>query len=758
VRRSRISTLGFGLAGALLASALIPGVAAAAPGDASARGVVFDLNAGVLGVAVVTADAVAGAADAPAGGGTDTDTPVDVAGPLAGAVGVTATGSVDEVTATRGATASTAFARVSAFTLGVLGIPVLATTGDVTATANCPLTGALTAATTLAGLTVFGVPTTLTANTPATTATAAVTVAGLTGAQLTVALTRVETTVDPNATAITVRATLSLTGTVNGAPTTIPLGGVTIASATCTRPTVAPPIPTVTTLDPTSGPTAGGTTVTINGSNFVPGTTVTFGGLPATVVSRTDTAVVVRTPAHPAGPVDVTIANANGTATLPAGFTYLAAPTATGINPTSGPTAGGQTVTITGSGFVPGATTVTFDGVEATGVVVAPGGTSLTAVTPAGSAGPAQVEVATAGGRSARLAYTYAAVPTVTALAPTSGPTSGGTTVTITGTGLAGTTQVAFGGAPAAIVSRTANSVVVRTPAHAAGAVDVTVTTPSGTDTLAGAFTYTPADTGSGGGTGSGTGGTGGSGGTGGGSGVGGDGTAAAPALSALTPDRGPVAGGQTVVITGSGFVAGSTTVTFDGVPAASVAVVDDDTLVVRTPAGVAGPASVVVAVDGVASGPLTYTYVAGATVPPAPTADSLDPDSGPAGGGTRVTVHGRNFVRGQTSVIVCGTTLLPADVEVAAGGRSVSFSTPACPAGATDVVVVTPGGVAVALPFTYTDAAGAGSGSGSGVSGSGSLANTGTDPVGIGLLGIGLVLAGGVIARLARRRPAVLA
>lgn len=670
MRRSRISTLGFGLAGALLASALMPGVAVAAPGDASARGVVYDLNGSVQGVPVVFAGAVAGAADAPAGGGTDTDTPVDVADPLAGAVGVTATGTADKVTATRGATASTAFARVSGFTLGVLGIPVLATTGDVTATANCPLTGAPTAGTTLAGLTVFGVPTTLAANTPATTRTAAVTVAGLAGAQLTAALTRVETAVDPDATAIAVRATLSLAGTVDGVPTTIPLGTVTIASASCTRPTAAPPAPTVTTLAPTSGPTAGGTTVTITGTSFVPGTTVTFDGLPATVLSRTATAVVVRTPAHPAGPVDVTIANANGTATLPAGFTYLAAPTATGINPTSGPTTGGQTVTITGSGFVRGATTVTFDGVPATGVTVAPGGTSLTAVTPANAAGPAQVVVTTTGG-TATLAYTYLA--------------GGG------GTGGGGT----------------------------------------------------------GGGTGTGGGGT------------GGGGTAAAPAISALTPNRGPVAGGQTVVITGSGFVAGSTTVTFDGVPAQSVAVVNGGTLIVRTPPGTAGPAAVVVTVDGVPSAPLTYTYVAGGTVPAPPSADSPNPDSGPVAGGTRVTVHGRNFVRGQTSVIVCGTTLLPAAVEVAADGQSASFRTPACQAGPADVVVVTPGGVAAALPFTYTDVAGAGSGVGGDGTGdavgSGGLADTGADVIGIGLLGIGLVVAGGLIARLARRRSVLL-
>jgi hypothetical protein len=193
--------------------------------------VVVALTGNVGGAPVVTADATIGTADAPAGGGTDTDTAADVAAALTGAVGVTGTGTVEEVTATRGATSSTASATVSDVSLAVLGTAALAT-GDVTASATCPQAGALTADTTLAGLTLFGDAVTLDANTPAVTGAAAVTVPGLTGAMLTVALTRVETVVEPVATAIAVRATLTLTGTAAGLPVTVPLGTVTIASAT----------------------------------------------------------------------------------------------------------------------------------------------------------------------------------------------------------------------------------------------------------------------------------------------------------------------------------------------------------------------------------------------------------------------------------------------------------------------------------------------------------------------------------------------
>ena len=71
--------------------------------------------------------------------------------------------------------------------------------------------------------------------------------------------------------------------------------------------------------------------------------------------------------------------------------------------------------------------------------------------------------------------------PTVTSLAPTSGSTTGGTVVTITGTGLTGATAVTFGGTAATGVTVNSDTqVTATTAAHAAGAVTVAVTTPGG--------------------------------------------------------------------------------------------------------------------------------------------------------------------------------------------------------------------------------------------------------------------------------------
>jgi hypothetical protein len=83
--------------------------------------------------------------------------------------------------------------------------------------------------------------------------------------------------------------------------------------------------------------------------------------------------------------------------------------------------------------------------------------------------------------------------PTVTGLSPASGPTTGGTSVTITGTNLAGASAVAFGSAPATSFTVTsATSITATSPVGAAGTVDVTVTTLGGTSTLASTdhFTY----------------------------------------------------------------------------------------------------------------------------------------------------------------------------------------------------------------------------------------------------------------------------
>jgi hypothetical protein len=103
---------------------------------------------------------------------------------------------------------------------------------------------------------------------------------------------------------------------------------VTVGQSVCSAagPDIDAP-PTVTGVNPSSGPTAGGTSVTIAGTGFACVSGVSFGGTPATtftVTSPTDITAV--SPAGAAGPVDVTVTNCFGTS--PTGtadtFTYVA--------------------------------------------------------------------------------------------------------------------------------------------------------------------------------------------------------------------------------------------------------------------------------------------------------------------------------------------------------------------------------------------------------------------------------------------------
>ena len=168
----------------------------------------------------------------------------------------------------------------------------------------------------------------------------------------------------------------------------------------------------MTSVSPSSGTTAGGTSITINGTNFVSGATVRVGGVSATGVTFLSAAQLrANTPAGSAGAVSVQVTNPDSqSATLDSAFTYIVpAPTVTSVSPSSGPTAGGTIITINGTNFVSGAT-VRVDGVSATGVTFL-SGSQLRANTPAGSAGAANVQVTNPDSQSATLnsAFTYTA-------------------------------------------------------------------------------------------------------------------------------------------------------------------------------------------------------------------------------------------------------------------------------------------------------------------------------------------------------------
>jgi hypothetical protein len=173
-------------------------------------------------------------------------------------------------------------------------------------------------------------------------------------------------------------------------------------------------------------------------------------------------------------------ADVTGKATFPA----IPPPTVTMVNPDKGSTAGGQTVTITGTNLGE-ATQVKF-GTTTVSAFDSDTPTEIVLQVPSHAAGQFDVTVSTAGGTSTTNAadeYTYVAPPAVTGLTPVNGSTAGGNEVQISGLRLAGATRVEFGTTVvnAPFIEDTQTTIKLDAPTHTAGTIDVRVTTIGGT-------------------------------------------------------------------------------------------------------------------------------------------------------------------------------------------------------------------------------------------------------------------------------------
>jgi len=260
-------------------------------------------------------------------------------------------------------------------------------------------------------------------------------------------------------------------------------------------------------LQPNSGSPNGGDQVAIVGGGFEAPVRVTFGGVPAQVLSVASNRIRVETPpsatpvsAGQTAVVSVSVTtNLNTTDeqtdTLNSGFTYALGggpptqPAVTSVTPASGPNEGGTRVTINGEGFQSpvqvffgqGASAQGFTGVEATVESVSSSRIVVTSppATGFGQNNLNQVvdllvkNLGTGFATVAQSAFQYGAggadVPFVSAIAPSQGPYSGGTLVTVYGQGFDAPVAVEMGGVGQQIVSVTGTEIVIRTVA-----VDVT--------------------------------------------------------------------------------------------------------------------------------------------------------------------------------------------------------------------------------------------------------------------------------------------
>ena len=259
----------------------------------------------------------------------------------------------------------------------------------------------------------------------------------------------------------------------------------------------------------------------------------------------------------------------------------------------------------------------------------------------------------------------YDKVPSVTGVSPASGPATGGTSVTITGTGFLGATAVHFGSNTATSFTVNSSTQITAIDPAGSGTVNVTVTTAGGTSAslTADQFAYSNL-----------------------------------PIITSVNPNAGPTAGGTSIVITGGGFT-GTTAVQFGGINATSFTVNSASQITAIDPAGPVGVVDISITNtfgSSATSSADQFTYVA------APIVTSISPSGGPSGGGTSVIITGAGF--SEASAVSFGTT--NATSFTVNSDTQITAIDPAG-AGIVDVTVTTAGGTSAtsaADQFTYSN------------------------------------------------------
>lgn len=450
-------------------------------------------------------------------------------------------------------------------------------------------------------------------------------------------------------------------------------------AAVAPAPAGAAPAPTVSSLVPNKGRTAGGDTVVITGTGFTGATEVRFGpyAVAPSFTVDSDTQITVTSPSGYDATVNVWVTTPAGTNpnTSTSWFHYIPPPYVTRVSPVAGPSTGGTELRITGSSLTP-TLAVSFNGVPAASFRVEGKTGYLYATTPPLPTGPADVVVQTpygTSGSSGNDEYLVIdpGVPVLTERSPATGSEIGGVAVTITGTDLDLVTAVRFGGTPAAsFVIQSPGQLVAVTPPHAVGTVPIALDAVAGTSpaTRYATFEYTPQPP---------------------------------PTLHSVSPNYATELGGTPVTLTGVGFT-GATKVEFGlGNPAPSFTVLSDSTIVTVSP-----PMASAQIVNVRVTTPLGLSTTGWSsqwvyTGPPKITA--LSPAAGPASGGTTVTITGTRL--GATTRVDFGTVPSPSITLV--DPYTVTAVAPPLPPGDHAVKIVAFNGTSAPTPAAVYHASG---------------------------------------------------
>ena len=432
-------------------------------------------------------------------------------------------------------------------------------------------------------------------------------------------------------------------------------------------------------VTPREVPETGGTPVLITGTGFEEESTVTIGGEEAETIYIDDEHLIAIAPVG-AGNADLVVQNSDGTSTtLTDVVTFvipvLDPPILTAVSPQTGPIAGQTQVTLSGAGFVDGAT-ILF-GMRPAGQTVVVSENEVTVRSPIGQIGSADITVINPDGQVsvAENAFAYFELgvadptPILSASTPSSGWIGGGDEILLTGASFGTNPSVRIGEQLAEVISvRNGNLIRVRTPAGESGEVDITVTTDRGLSvTLRDGFVYFDYP----------------------------------PALFLANPNYGPLLGGGPFILQGAYFAEGAE-VRLDGILAVSQ-VLSGEQISVTPPPHAVGPVDIEVTNPSGLSATLRegYRYALPEVALP-PEIESLSPSSSLSIGGESLIIRGAHFSEG--AEVLFGD--IPAtEVSVFTSNLMTALIPAGEPQTTVDLTVRNPDGQAVTLEngFSYT-------------------------------------------------------
>ena len=455
-------------------------------------------------------------------------------------------------------------------------------------------------------------------------------------------------------------------------------GRITTQSATAMVIVAAAQIPVIGTMTPASGARGSSVSVTLTGTDFEAGLTLSAGsGIAVTdIVVANPTSVsatFVIAPTAILGQRNVTVTTSSGTSGEKI-FTVLPPPpTFTAITPSSGMLGGSVNVTLSGTDFVAGLTLNVGADITVRGLSVlnSSSATARLSIGPGAALGDQDFTLTTSGGTSGPLTFTVLSPPppTLTGISPGTGVQNSSVSVTLSGTnfisGLAVDPIEGITVGSVIVVNSTTATTVFTIAADATlGTRDVTVTTAAGTSGTA-AFSV----------------------------------AVVAPTLSGINPAGGTPGTPVNVTLTGTDFATGMTIEAPPEIVVSSVVVTSSSgataTFTIDA-AATLGARDVQVTTLGGTSNTVTFEVL-----PPAPTLSIIDPPSGLLGMAVMVTLTGTNFYAPMT--IGLGTDIAVSDINVidsATATATLNIGPGAAP-GLQNVTITTPGGTSSAALFS---------------------------------------------------------